>query len=95
MKDNLQSDPFERYASRIEDALPDDWPEAHIKLIDALRGYIRTVDGHVAELSDDLTKAEHDRWRAERGALKNILTQLEQYEMDPTLDGLIPWERCL
>lgn len=84
--------PFERFAIRTKDAQCEPWNEAHINLIDALRSYIRTVDAGTEELRYDLSKAEHDRWRAERGALSNILTQLESHEMDPTLEELLPWK---
>jgi hypothetical protein len=68
--------------------------EATINLIDALRDYIEAVDDECSCLLFDGTITPEDAadWKRERGAYCNILTRLESYQMDPTLENLLPWK---
>jgi len=65
-----------------------------IALIDALRDYIEAVDEECNMLLNDGTITPEDAadWKRERGAYRNILTNLESYQMDPTLENLLPWK---
>jgi hypothetical protein len=65
-------------ASLFDDQMPD-YPEATINLIDALRDYIHVTDDMMSDFAREgaLTSEQVSRWKGERGALCNIVTDLE------------------
>ena len=70
---------------------PLDWPTAHIRLIDALREYIRSDEAIGRDLLNEgqITRAEYDDGKASTDPMREMLAELEQHEIDPTLDGVI------
>lgn len=67
--------------------LPLHWPEAHIRLIDALRDYIRSDEAVAKDLLDEgqITRAEYDEGMAATNPMRAMLAELETHEMDPTI----------
>jgi len=79
------------YANRLLDEMPRAYPEVHVRLIDALREYIRSceTDGEDMLRDGSITK---ERYRAGMEALlkyRQILGELEKFNVDPTLHGAL------
>lgn len=81
---------------RVLDAMPHDPREATINLIDALREYVRSQDalGHELLEQQSITVEELNKWRFgnNRARYVSLLAELQAYEMDDTLNGLLPWK---
>jgi hypothetical protein len=74
---------------RWYDDLPLDYPEAVVKLVDALREYLR-VDVAIAKgllREGEITQEEFDLGMASNEPFVAALKWLENFEIDPTLDG--------
>jgi len=78
---------FEDLYGRLE--LTPDYPEAHLTLLDALRGYIR-VDALLREelLSEGAITREQAQDDEHIRCCRRLLAELERHEMDPTLGGV-------
>jgi hypothetical protein len=75
---------------------PPSVPEATVRLVDALRDYIRAEDAVGDDLlfEGSITRAQYDEWLNGdyRKRLADILKEFEGYGFDPSLQGLIPWK---
>lgn len=76
---------------RVLDGMPLDANEAHIKLIDALRDYIRADQALMHDLlsENQITREEAMRGNWALQPMRVMLRELEAYEMDPTLHGSV------
>ena len=92
------ADPFENLgdgfhnAARWASEMPDDWPVALIKLIDALKNYIRSDEAIAKDLLQEeggITREEYDRGMAELEPMRALLAKLEAHGISPDLHGLI------
>jgi hypothetical protein len=70
---------------RMLDAMPLDFPEATVGLIDALHDYIRCCDN----LKADWVCEDDDRVSDHMQTCKLLLTELEGWQVDMNLSGLI------
>lgn len=73
--------------ARIFDDYPPDWPEAHVKLIDALRDYIRSDDMIGRDLFQEgsITREALEKGMAAIDPMRAMLADLEKHEINPTL----------
>jgi hypothetical protein len=72
------------------DGLGPDYPECHVRLIDALRDYIRANEQIRDDLLRDDTIAEQLREGNERlASCRALLKDIEDFEFNPTLCGII------
>lgn len=75
---------------RLLSERPLDWPEAHLRLIDALREYIRSDEAIGRDLlrEGSITREQFDNGTILTDPMRLMLVKLERFEMDPTLHGL-------
>lgn len=90
----MPRDPFEEFSRSLErhlDGEPPIYPEALVKLIDAMREYIRSDITLAAELlhEDAITREQYDNGIAELAPLITWLKKYEDSETCPNLFGLI------
>jgi hypothetical protein len=76
--------------ARWLDEQPPDYPEVYVKLIDALRDYIRNSDVIGLELLQEgaITKERFDEVHKEMLRFRTMLADLEAHQIDPSLHGL-------
>jgi hypothetical protein len=76
-----------RNMARLADELPLDYPQAHMKLIDALRDYIRTDESIGRDLLNEgsITPAQFEAGSASLRPMREMLADLEKHEIDPSL----------
>jgi hypothetical protein len=76
---------------RFVDSMPPDHNEAHLALIDALRDYIRAEVALARDLLEEkqITFDEVLAGNASLQPMRDMLRELEAYEMDPTLHGSV------
>jgi hypothetical protein len=78
--------------SRLLNDYPPDWPEAVVTLIDALREYIRCnkdIDDDARLEGWDISPDQWRRQHLHMQAVTSLLKELETYEMDDTLCGVV------
>jgi len=82
------------FASAYDRGAPE-VPDALVALIDALRDYLEAEQEIREELSlqGSLTAADCERHNAALQPFRLILADLEQWQLDPTLKGLLPGKR--
>jgi hypothetical protein len=90
----MSHDPFagmDREVGRWRDQHGPDYPEAMIKLIDAMRDFIRADETIGRELLQEgvITRDQFARGMAENAPLVAWLKKYEQHGIDPTLYGII------
>ena len=68
-----------------------EYPEAVIRLIDALRLYLDVSDRDEEDFRDEIeiTKEQLLKWQAERGVMEAVLRKLEQAEISVELDQVL------
>ena len=66
---------------------PLEWPEAYLKLIDALREYIRSDEAVARDLLNDghITRKIYDEGMADLQPMRKMLADLEKHEINPSL----------
>ena len=76
---------------RVLDDLPPDYPEALMKLIDALRDFIRSEEELGRDLlrEEQITRETYDAAQKRMEPYRIMLKDLEDREFDPTLNGYI------
>jgi hypothetical protein len=67
-----------------------DYPEVYVKLVDALRDYIRNCDvlGQEMLREEAITKERFDEVQKEMLPYRAMLADLEAHQIDPSLCGL-------
>jgi hypothetical protein len=70
--------------------LPLAYPEVYIKLLDALREYIRTEEAIERDLLSDgsITVEDVAKHKPHMDACRDLLRKLESHEIDPSLRGI-------
>jgi len=86
--------PFEEFArqmARERENLPVDYPEALIRLIDAMRDYLRTNEmlGRELLFEEAITREQFEKGMKEDEPLREWLKEHEGHGIDPSLHGLI------
>ena len=90
MMDKFDPEKLSRGLSNLDRTLsemPLNYPEAHMKLIDALRDYIRTDETIGRDLLNEgsITLKQFDAGSAALKPMREMLAELEKHEIDPTL----------
>ena len=70
------------------------YPEAAVALVDALRDYIRACEADMNDAAQEggVTSEQWREWQADLDQFRKILKDVEAAEVNPCLDGLIPWK---
>ena len=94
----MANDPLEEFCRRVErerDSAPLDYPEALIRLIDAIRDYLRSDKMIADELlfDDAITREQYDKGMAQNEPLVTWLKAHEEHGIDPSLHGTIKEKR--
>jgi hypothetical protein len=90
----MPDNPFEEFGRNIARHLADhpaEYPSAVVKLIDAMREYLRSDETLAAELlhEEAITREDYDRGMAENAPLHDWLKKFEAWDLDPSLHGII------
>ena len=90
----MPRDPFEEFGRHLDrhlDNMPLHYPEALVKLIDAMRDYLRSNEMLGRELlhEEAITREQFERGMKEDAPLREWLKAHEEHELDPSLHGTI------
>jgi hypothetical protein len=90
----MPRDPFEEFGRHLDrhlDNMPLHYPEALVKLIDAMRDYLRSNEMLGRELlhEEAITREQFEQGMREDAPLREWLKAHEEHELDPSLHGTI------
>ena len=79
------------HVARMLDEYPMDYPEAYVRLVDALRDFIRSDKSVGEDLLREgvITREQYERGQAELQPHRLLLQRLEAHGIDPSLYGVL------